>query len=76
MFIDFEIYPDGIPVTINTRQVTTVGPCPTNPEVTVIRFSDGREVLVKGAKVVVMAKPDQSSEHRAFRIGPGEGPGK
>jgi hypothetical protein len=50
VFIDFETHPGGAPVTINTRQVTTVGPDPSSPRRTLIRFSDGREVVVRNPK--------------------------
>jgi hypothetical protein len=67
VFVEFQTHPDGVPVTVNTRQVTTVGPDPVSPERTLIRFSDGREVVVLGTKEEVVAKLGQSGEMRAFR---------
>ena len=61
-----------MPVTVNTRQVTTVGPDPKNPSLTLIRFSDGREVVVRGTKDEVVARLDRSGEQRAFRTDRGE----
>ena len=66
MFVEFETHPDGTPVTINTRQVTTVGPAPNDPAMTLIRFSDGKEVVVRATKEAVMAKLDRSGEMRLY----------
>jgi hypothetical protein len=71
MLIEFETYPDGTPVTINTRQVSTVIPAPENPELTVVRFSGGSEVVVRGATVEVAARLGQSGEMRAMGVPPG-----
>jgi hypothetical protein len=68
MLIEFETYPDGTPVTINTRQVSTVIPAPENPELTVVRFSGGDEVVVRGAKEEVAARLGQSGEMRAMGV--------
>jgi hypothetical protein len=64
VFIEFETHPDGVPVTVNTRQVTTVGPDPSGPARTLIRFSDGRAVVVRGTKAEVMAKLEMSDTIR------------
>ena len=69
MFVEFETHPDGKPVTVNTRQVTTVGPAAGGPGLTLIRFSDGRAVVVRGTKDEVVARLDRSGEFRAMRGG-------
>ena len=64
MLVEFQTHPDGAPVTVNTRQVTTVRPDAADPGLTHIRFSDGQEVVVVGAKDEVLAKLDSSNTIR------------
>ena len=55
MFIQFKTHPEGVVVTVNTAQVTTIGPDPKHPSTTLIRFSDGREVVVAETPEQVVA---------------------
>ena len=69
MLVEFQSYPDGEPVTVDTKLVATVRPARSESEVAIIRLSDGRDVVVRATKAEVMAKLEMSNTIRNAKRG-------
>jgi hypothetical protein len=69
MLVEFRSHPDERLVWIDTSQIRAILRARGGLAYTLIRCSDGMEVVVHGKKEQVVAKLDQTGEGPALRIG-------
>ncbi len=69
MLIEFRSHPGGGVVAIDTSRVSAILRARGGLTFTLVRCTDGLEVVVRGSKDQVVARLDQTGEGPALRIG-------